>query len=158
MRWGWPSAEVRDRLEFVFKGVQAGAIVFGAIWGLVTYTITAAHQRDGIRRELRKPYDEKQLSLYLDAARVLAHLSATPDYEREKTEARFWELYWGELAFVESSRVASLMVAFCRKRFEPTKCNTPHPENVLEASTLEGAAIGMSHEASDEIRKRWEDK
>jgi hypothetical protein len=35
--------------------------------------------------------------VYLDAARVLAHLAATPDVDREKTEARFWELYWGSL-------------------------------------------------------------
>src|SRR5262245_14722465 len=152
MRWGWSNQEVRERWEFVFKGVQAGAILVGAIWALVTYSITASQQRDAIRRELRKPYDEKQLSLYLDAARVLAHLSATPDYEPEKTQARFWELYWGELAFVESGHVASLMVAFCKKNFELEKCNTPRPLEPLEASTLQGAAISMSHEASKEIR------
>jgi hypothetical protein len=32
---------------------------------------------------------KKQLALYLDAARVLAHLAAAPNYEREKTEVDF---------------------------------------------------------------------
>jgi hypothetical protein len=66
----WPNKEAQDRWEFVFKGLQAFAIVVDAFWVLVTYTITAAHQREAIERELRRPYDEKQLALYLDAARV----------------------------------------------------------------------------------------
>ena len=148
----------REHWEFVFKGLQAAAIVAGAIWALVTYTITAAQQRDATRRELSKPYYERQLALYLDAARVVAHLAATPGQEREKVEARFWELYWGELAFVESSVVASWMSSFCQKHFEPTKCSTPRPTGPQEATTLQGAAIGMSHAASKEIRDRWESK
>jgi hypothetical protein len=58
-------------------------------------------QLEATKRELQRPYQEKKLSLYLDASRVLAHLVATPDVNKDATEARFWELYWGELVFVE---------------------------------------------------------
>jgi hypothetical protein len=172
MRWSWPSREMQDRWEFVFKAVQAFAIVVGAFWVLVTYTITAAHQRSAVERELRTPYDEKQLALYLDSARVLAHLAAAPSLEREKTEARFWELYWGELAFVESKHIEELMVAFCEKLFAPEDknlneqdknlneqlakkrkaCHTAKSKDPLKPDTLEAAAINMSRDASEEIR------
>jgi hypothetical protein len=49
---------------------------------------------DEIRGSTRQEHGE--------TARVLAHLGSTPDVEKEKDEAQFWELYYGELPFVES--------------------------------------------------------
>jgi hypothetical protein len=114
--------------------------------------------KEAVERELRKPYDEKQLALYLDAARVLAHLAAAPENEHEKTEARLWELYWGELAFVESKHIEKLMVLFCEKHFTGSnKCHTQGSKDLDHPPTPEAAAINMSHEANKEIRKRWEE-
>jgi hypothetical protein len=77
------------------------------------------------------------------------------------TEARFWELYWGELAFVETQQVADLMVTFCLKHFASdesklAKCRTRGSRDLHSPPTLEAAAINMSQEASKEIRDRWE--
>jgi hypothetical protein len=121
------------------------------------------------KRELERPYEEKKLALYLDAARVLAHLAATPDVDKEQTEARFWELYWGELAFVESQfkdeqtgsspSVERLMVQFCHVYFSPGKCTTidgPGGSQMQSRTAIEAAAIEMAHQASKEIRLRAE--
>jgi hypothetical protein len=58
------------------------------------------------------------------------------------TEARFWELYWGELAFVETQQVADLMVTFCLKHFASdesklAKCRTRGSRDLHSPPTLE---------------------
>jgi hypothetical protein len=154
MRWGWPSEQSRENWGFVFKGLQALAIVGGAIWALWTYSQNSREQQEAIRRELRKPYDEKQLSLYLEAARVLAHLSVSPDVQRAENEARFWELYWGELPFVEDKTVRTKMAAFCFATFGENRCGEKPDVKVSENAPI-NAAIDMSRTAGCLIRARW---
>jgi hypothetical protein len=89
----WPRATTREHWEFVFKAVQSVAIVIGVLWAAYTFWDTR-------NRELRKPYEEKKLTFYTDAVRVLAHLAAVPGSSSEaETETRFWELFWGGVAF-----------------------------------------------------------
>jgi type II secretory pathway pseudopilin PulG len=117
------------------------------------------------RMELQRPYLEKQLNLYLDTARVLAHLASSPSVDKEKTEARFWELYWGELAFVESLTkdektggpvsVERLMVRFCRTYFSNDQCaSSNNPPQSPPGSV--NAAIEMSRGASKEVHDQWD--
>ena len=93
---------------------------------------------------------------------VAAHLAANPATpEREKLVARFWELYWGELAFVESRSGASegppnqsieaLMVEVCK-----TYVSAAEPEKCHATNASLGAALALSHRASDEIQKAWD--
>jgi hypothetical protein len=89
--------------------------------------------------------------------------------DKESTEARFWELYWGELAFVESRTenetqggppaVERLMVDFCHKYFEPGRCaKSDGASGAVKERTnsAEEAAINMARQASKEIREQWE--
>ena len=117
-----PDPETRSAIKFWLDCLQVATVIGGIITAVVTFknykdeqTVRATEQAERAKaqeqhtketlattkRELEAPYQEKKLAVYLDAARVLAHLAATPDLDKEKTEARFWELYWGELAFVE---------------------------------------------------------
>ena len=104
-----PSEQTRAVVKFYAQVLQAAAIVLGGGWAVVNYhnqikqqTQEALDHKDAVERELRKPYDEKQLNLYIEAARVVADLATLPEgEERQKATQRFWELYWGELAFVE---------------------------------------------------------
>ena len=98
----------REAIRFWLDCLQIFTVVVGILAVADTfyrYTQDQKAQVAAIKRELERPYQEKKLVLYLDAARVLAHLASSPDVDRLATEARFWELYWGELAFVESSTV-----------------------------------------------------
>jgi hypothetical protein len=69
-------------------------------------------------------WSTSSMKLLPGAASGLARLATSPTVEKENTEARFWELYWGELALVESEEVQGLMVQFCQGYFDPARCTT----------------------------------
>jgi hypothetical protein len=118
-----PDEETRKAIKFWLDCLQIVTVIVAIVTAFITFhsytsdqQARAVEQKDRAmaqeqqakeqlataKRELERPYEEKKLALYLDAARVLAHLAASPDVDNKKTEARFWELYWGELAFVET--------------------------------------------------------
>jgi hypothetical protein len=164
-----PEGETREAIKFWLDCLQVVTLGFGilaAVWTVSTYFSQEAHRLEAVKRELRQPYEEKKLELYLEAAQVVAHLAATPREKWGDYEARFWQLYWGELAFVESMTAAeglktadgsigpkpsveSLMVDFCNHTF-PNRCST------TDKLLAEKAAIELARHASEEIRKKWE--
>ena len=90
-------------------------------WGLWTWRISRRDQLDAQRREgerqsearriqATRPFLEKQLELYAEAARVCARIASA--HNGADAVARFWELYWGELALVENREVETKMVQF----------------------------------------------
>jgi hypothetical protein len=143
MSYFYPSARRRVQIAFYAQLLQAAAIVLGGGWALWSYG-----------RQLEAPYDEKQLNLYLEAAKVVADLAKLPPgQDKVEAEQRFWELYWGELSFVESraedagsKSIETRMVRFCSAYFGKEKCK---PDSLSEC------AIYLSHKASDEIQAHW---
>ena len=90
-------------------------------WGFWTWRIARrdkleAERREGERLsearriEATRPFLEKQLDLYAEAARVCVRIASAHD--GAGAVARFWELYWGELALVENREVEAKMVRF----------------------------------------------
>jgi hypothetical protein len=78
----YPSARRRRQITFYAQILQAAAIVLGGGWALWSY-----------ENQLEAPYDQKQLNLYVEAAKVAADLAKLPPgLERAKSEQRFWEL------------------------------------------------------------------
>jgi hypothetical protein len=171
MCW-WSDKESRERWDTAFKGVQAIGIFVGAIWIAWTYFDTRT-------RELRKPYDEKQLNFYTDAARVAAHLAIVEEakLKTDPNYLQFWELYWGELPFVESAEVRARMQVFCHIRFESSNdlllCGTSSDKikgrvaalknNLNDQDRKSGtaplnAAIAISEKTKCEVKERWEAK
>jgi hypothetical protein len=162
-----PSRQARTIAQFWVLVVQAFAIIGGGLWAAYTYHNQtkdqqqhAIEQAEAVKRELRRPYDEKQLSLYLEAARVVADLAVLPKgEERDKAERRFWELYWGELAFVESTPsnppetgipIETMMRHFCAQLYKESDCD--HAKSV---NPRLGDALNFSRQARDEIIIRW---
>jgi hypothetical protein len=92
-------------------------------WGVYQWRVTSIQQlaqakgeadRLAASRKIEatKPFLERQLKLYTEAAQTAATLSTTADTrERAKATRRFWELYWGELALVENREVEGAMKA-----------------------------------------------
>jgi hypothetical protein len=173
MVWA-PSEPNRKAVKFWLDCLQVVTVVAGVSTAVATFVYHSSDQRDraaeqaghmqeqldNVQRELERPYQEKKLHLYLDAARVLAHLAASPTVDKENIEARFWELYWGELAFVESRgpnpSVESLMVEFCRHYFGAERCSRAGTgEGKGRTNEAEGAAIEMARAASKEIHDEW---
>ncbi len=65
------------------------------------------------KREFAKPLFEKQFALYLEATEATATIGNSTDLvERKVAEKKFWRLYHGPLAVVESKDVSGAMSAF----------------------------------------------
>lgn len=106
-----------DLIETAVKAI-GGAIAF--CWGIWTWRVAQRDKLEAAEREneraahtrkveATRPFLEKQLILYSEAARVCAQIASTSD---SKAIVRFWELYWGELALVENEEVEAAMVSF----------------------------------------------
>jgi hypothetical protein len=148
---GW--RKFAEDSKIVGEALQPFVIILGGIFAVGTYMVSEGHIREERTIELRRAYDEKQLELYLDASRVAAHLAAVPadDSEHEALLARFWELYWGQLAFVESPDVEAKMVKVCElyvSRDDTSRCHAGTGSNL-------GAAIELARVGSEEVKARW---
>ncbi len=96
------------RLEAIARAVTVGLSVIALIWGGVSFLITK-------RIEARRPYLDYQLELYKETAKTAVMLVTSNDpVETDEVIGRFCELYWGELALVETPEVESQMVNFKR--------------------------------------------
>jgi hypothetical protein len=170
---GGVSARVWDLIVKYGPGI---AVIVGAIWTLVTWyqqredalaTVKRQTQQahEIALRESQKPFLEKQLAFYFEAARVTSKL-ATPDpragfHEQPASEVwtwarkRFWELYWGELGVVESPQVASAMVNFGNTLKEVEKCGNSDELCAERQRALTGASLDLAHSIREDIEKGW---
>jgi hypothetical protein len=150
-----PTKERRELVKFWLNCAQALSIPIAVIGIAATYWWNA----DSRARELRKPFDEKQLELYGEAGRVAARLAFT-DNDRvnsDETWIRFWELYWGALPFVESPEIRSQMFAFCKSRVSSDLAYLcgQGPAGKETDKVMLNNAIAIARAAKCEIRDRW---
>jgi hypothetical protein len=95
----------RKRLfDVITESIKIIALIAGGIWAIITWQSEQKEHAVTAKRELQRPFYEKQLTLYLEASKVAAQLAYLKEHNKEDQaiEARFWQLYWGELALVES--------------------------------------------------------
>jgi hypothetical protein len=166
----WSDELTREGWKFVLTVLQALAIVGGAGYAVFQFRehlseqkIATDQQHEAVLRELRKPFDEKQLQFYAEAARVVAHLAVVIDdgkAEEDGTLGKFWELYWGQLPLVESSNFKSEMATFCSKRFANSAPNirarcgdTPNEKTTGDRGLTEAIKVAIT--AKTEICRRW---
>ena len=110
-------------LQIIKNWLPVLTIVVGAIWGLYQYIdhqkeierqaqFQANQARDTRSFEIRKPFLDKQLTLYFEAAAVAGYLATemeptNPDWD--KKVARFSQLNFGEIPTVSSPEVEAAM-------------------------------------------------
>lgn len=102
-----------ETAETLLKWIGALVALGGLVWGITSFLLTARIQAETRQLEARKPFLERQLTLYTEATQNAAILATSDDpAAKEKARRRFLELYWGELAMVESDGVKAAMVNF----------------------------------------------
>ena len=85
-----------ESVEIIAKWVTIFVTVGGFLWGVVS--ILQARAIDA-----RRPFLDHQLKLYQEATKTAAILATSNDAaELQTAEIRFWQLYWGELAMVDT--------------------------------------------------------
>ncbi|MBH5372259.1 hypothetical protein [Bradyrhizobium glycinis] len=174
--------ERRRAWRFLVRYGTGVAVVIAGLWTATTWLYTQHQQASDAAaaevsrreqatqiaiRESQKPFLERQLAFYFEAAKVTAKLatsapvktSATPD--RAPTEdwawarRRFWELYWGELAAVESPEVARAMAHFGQRLNELETCVAKDGECAQAQDALKGPSIQLAHQIRESIEKGW---
>ena len=131
----------------IIAAVVALASGVGTIWGQFRVTTLQAELEH--RREIRRPFLERQLTLYFEAAKVASQITNPLDQrERKFAVQRFWQLYWGELAVVEDPEVAGAMVAFGRE----LRASGDRGRN---SSDLQKLGLELSHACRSSLQKSW---
>jgi hypothetical protein len=153
--------ESRNRIELFIKAIGPLLVLAGLVFGVIQFQTTAELDREArenqyiqtleeAQREAKKPFYEEQLALYLEATNVTSRI-AVPLNEDDKRRAivRFWQLYWGQLALVESPEVASAMVAF-KEVLQDTSLSEEIREKELKKHT-----INLARKCRDSLRESW---
>jgi len=130
---GKKSEPIDKLIDAAVKLVPILTAVAGGLWGLFSYfdhlkeerhmaELQAIQQEKTRLVEAQKPFLEKQLALYFLAAQVTGRIASAYHGNSSKMEhiadavapdrGEFWQLYWSELAMVESREVESAMVRF----------------------------------------------
>lgn len=159
------TSEIRQDIDLLVKVLGAVGLIASIVWSVVQYMDTVDRQITErkqefekeiaeMQREARKPFLERQLALYIEAAQMASRIATSTDVqERDAAIARFRELYWGDLAVVEDAKVAASMVAF---RNELERALERRPHEPLVGTGLERAAIAIAHACRDSIQKSWD--
>jgi hypothetical protein len=143
----------KESTETLLKWIGALVAVGGLLWGVTSFLITSRIQAETRHLEARKPYLERQLTLYTEATQSAAILATSSDPDIiEKARQRFWELYWGELAMVENGglnaieggvEAAMVMFGECLNR----GCSQ---------SELQPLALRLAHACRDSLAASWD--
>jgi hypothetical protein len=152
----------KNRVDLVIKAFGPLLVLAGLIAGIVQYSRNAKDDRVArhdqyvqtiaeARREAKKPFYEQQLSLYLEATNVASRISDPISADDRKAAiVRFWQLYWGPLALVESLEVEQAMV-----HFKDVLQNAELTDSQRIAE-LHLATINLAHKCRVSLKKSWD--
>lgn len=158
-----------NRIELAIKAVGPLLVLAGLVFGVVQFKVTTDLNRKDQReqyketltearlalaeaqREAKKPFYERQLALYLEATDVTSRIS-DPSSEEDKraATARFWQMYWGQLALVESQEVESAMVAFQSVLVDTALTDQERAESLRRKS------LDLAHKCRDSLKESWD--
>ena len=142
----WADNETVLKRIYVFAALPLAVIV--AYWTIWSYAASTT-------LEAKKPILQRQLDIYTNAAKVTGDLAALPrgpDWDHARN--RFWSLYWGELAMVESRDVATKMVDF-GNTLQALKSNLTESAWLEKQETLHGLSLAVAHAARDSLEREW---
>jgi hypothetical protein len=138
-------------LETVLKILPVLGACVAFIWGVVQWKenadaelaaakLEAERYADSRRIEATRPFLEMQLKYYTEAVQVASRIAHSHD---PQSIARFWELYYGELALVENNDVALAMRQFG---------DALNQGKTTELNTL---AIELGRRVGESLAKSW---
>jgi hypothetical protein len=119
--------------------------------GTLCWSVVSALQSHAI--DARRPFLDFQLKLYQEATKMASVLATSDDTkELQAAEARFWQLYWGELGLVENGGIKSedggvegAMVRFGEELKKRGK----------DRNLLTHLALGLAHTCRNSLAQSW---
>ena len=155
----WLLANEKRAVVSLIVGTFSAAVAGG--W---TVYQASASRADTVRSaeisrliEAQKPFLEKQLGLYFEAAKITGKLvTLTPDdTEWAASRQRFWELYWSELSFVEDNEVESSMVNFGNQLTTYENSAKMPADKATLQSALHSATFQLAHALRSSLEREW---
>ena len=153
--------EHHRKWDIIIKGIITPIVA------VITVLAAVYQYTDSQEKSLEKEYELKKLerqemmfeekkTLYKETRQVLSFLSSNKDLSSElyrTKENRFWELYWGDLASVESDTIESLMVRFGNLLTELK--NESKKENIPSIqSSMKQISLHLAHQTNEELTMR----
>ena len=146
--------------------IAAIALPIAGLWSLYAYIndqhrqlqdASERHDRDIAiaLRDSQRPFLEKQLSIYLSIVNItsaIANITSTSKYEQEDIKTpleKFWRLYYGELAAVQTDRVAEAVIEFGKKIGEMQNSS-------VVADSLKYHSLCIAHAVRHSIQATWQ--
>jgi len=143
-----------NALESTLKILSVAGACITFAWSVWVWKENAADERsaaeaesaryaDSRRIEATRPFLEMQLKLYTEAAQVTARI-ANSGARGGKDEARFWELYTGELSMVEDGEVSGAMYSFGQAL-----------EHKVDQKELRNLGVTLARKMRESLAKSW---
>ena len=156
-----------DRIRLADSLIKA-VVAIGGLAAVIVGGIRYLDQRDSLIqqerlkisaqvRESRKTFIDAQFRLYSEAVSVAVRLARYPIQAADlpafkKDHARFYQLYWGELAVVEDQNVERAMVIFREKLVSAQK----NKRNELCMKSLSRASLYLARCVRKSLSRRWD--
>ena len=146
--------------KLVISGVGVVITLGGLAYGMWTYfdqrddqiaqrgleIAQRGREIEGLQRESRKKFLDKQFDLYVEVVSTVSRLTTDDQYGgRERDMATFWQLYWGGLGIVEDRGVEKAMVAL--GRIIPDMASQPRLAKL--------ASLNLSHCIKNSLSESW---
>lgn len=143
-------------LEKTLKVFALVGAVGSFLWGVFVWRDDRQREREAAKNEQAqmsearriestKPFLEHQLKLYNQATEAASVLATSDDRtKRELAVAKFWQLYWGELALVESREVEAAM-----------KNLGDALDSSADKRTLKGLSLKLAHACRVSLDRSW---
>lgn len=142
--------ELYRELDLLLKAVTVLFAVIGGSIGMWKYF-------DSTRKEFRRPYWERQLSLYFDVTAVAATLasidsgkidSANREGLGAQAQEKFWQLYYGPLEIVTDEEVTDAIKEF-------KECLLKRQAGDLTPRDLEIKSLELARACRASIGESW---
>ena len=133
-------------VETVAKWVAILTAIGGLAW-----TVGSGLRSNAVNA--RRPYLDLQLKLYQDATKAASTLATSDDgAELKSAEARFWQLYWGELGLVENG---GLMAANGGVEGAMVRFGTELGRHPGDRTVLKRLALELAHTCRNSLADSW---
>lgn len=148
--------EPRSTLDTWIRMLGIAGALASFLWGVYQWRENSRQEREAReveiarlaetrRIEATKPFLDRQLILYSEATKVAAQVATLGETEAgRKARARFWELYWGELALVENRDVEAAM-----KRMGDAL------KDGASAEVLQRRSLDIAHACRQSLDRSW---
>jgi hypothetical protein len=138
------SEDKYNTLDIALKALTFLGLIVGAVWAGYTYIDTK-------EKEFYTTFWNQKLTLFMQTSEAASTMATTDSVDEfKKAQAKFWQLFYGQLSLVEGSDVKEAMQSFAG--------NVPKDSQELPklpASAMQQPAYRLTLQLKEELGRAW---